>query len=1005
MPSNLATRLIRFQQIVRSSKTTYAKKSDKSETNIIPGLGIGFNGMVRLGYVIQFQTEWFPLGHSLGQIAYSVPLAPGEKTHIAIVDWSRRDVAKRTEQTSESEDLDHATYRDRSLSEAVNMLVRESQKGSSFMAGGSLSAGAGIPIGPVSLGLGIASGIGGTSSKSEGMRSLISDTTQNIGDAFHQASSVARELTSTVVVQGQQAESATAKTRVIANYNHSHALTILYYEVLQHQRLVTRATSVRPVLMLKQKIKEFSFDGEEVYVLENYRDVIAANLLDESLKPCLSVLEKRVCLQVKADYENAKVEKKPLHMLEEFSIDFITGINGPAKDVHVTIKLKNGPTVICDVVDVQLAAHHLGVTFQDAVSSIQIPPNAGTTIKFRPRNYHLRWTNVQAIEIYQGPMSYDNYPSVHPYDWDLKEIHVKTVNANDTWNMYDSSNHIKISYLGQPVRFEVVPYEEVVTFDPEEHLSEEERCCLNRLLRHLNTHGAHYWRAIWLAEIESDRAIRLDSWKINNLNLFDIVENRVLDVVGDEIVMPMTTAAMDVKEIELFERAFGGSKGLLQAPILNEYVEQLLTIPARGVFAEAKLGHCNASEIIDPSRFWDWQNSPIPDSPPAILPTSTGDKAQDITKETVPTPFPANLVNIVNPQGLPDPTGLSVAGGVLSSLGPFRDMSGIKELGTYLQNLSNNANQLAGQGLKNAQTAGLMNTIRSAKELTPEQRAILMSELLTGQVKMANAPPTASGIVPTPSTPTPSTPTPSTPTPSTPTPSAPTPVPPAPKENQKKQAERASETSPNNKKVNFMFQFDTNDVMLGEWEVTLISDETVLENKGKVINDLNKVSGVKVGNRVSMLVPKGFGVKDDVLVHINAVSMGIPEVLSSTEAKWKVQSWKYPRTFQAVIPRDKFAKTLTFKVIQETETITITTTQSKTEASRVHVNGDTKGIDVQPELDLGNKFIGEFKITAKGTYGWKSEDTDTESNNSESKQVVFTARRMKDTAPTITPLL
>jgi hypothetical protein len=43
---------------------------------------------------------------------------------------------------------------------------------------------------------------------------------------------------------------------------------------------------------------------------------------------------------------------------------------------------------------------------------------------------------------------------------------------------------------------------------------------------------------------------------------------------------------------------------------------------------------------------------------------------------------------------LPDPTGFSSAPGVLSALGTFRDMSGIKELGPYLETLSNNATQL-----------------------------------------------------------------------------------------------------------------------------------------------------------------------------------------------------------------------------------------------------------------------------------------------------------------------
>jgi hypothetical protein len=35
-----------------------------------------------------------------------------------------------------------------------------------------------------------------------------------------------------------------------------------------------------------------------------------------------------------------------------------------------------------------------------------------------------------------------------------------------------------------------------------------------------------------------------------------------------------------------------------------------LTLPARGVLGEAVLGHCESSEKIDLTRFWNWQDSP-----------------------------------------------------------------------------------------------------------------------------------------------------------------------------------------------------------------------------------------------------------------------------------------------------------------------------------------------------------------------------------------------------------
>ena len=134
--------------IIRTQSKATLGRGDRSERDV-PGLGSGLAQEVLLGYIVQYNTEWFPLGHSLGQITYSLPLAPWAKKcrsqlSIGLVE----NAAKRNEQTTEKEDLQHAALRDRTLTEAVHMVVTESQSGSSFMAGGALSAGAGIPIGP-----------------------------------------------------------------------------------------------------------------------------------------------------------------------------------------------------------------------------------------------------------------------------------------------------------------------------------------------------------------------------------------------------------------------------------------------------------------------------------------------------------------------------------------------------------------------------------------------------------------------------------------------------------------------------------------------------------------------------------------------------------------------------------------------------------------------------------------------------------------------------------------
>src|SRR5205823_1088327 len=73
---------------------------------------------------------------------------------------------------------------------------------------------------------------------------------QNLSDSVAQATNVSRKLDSTIVIQDMQLESATAKTRVVTNHNHAHAMTVLYYEVMRHFRVATEWVAQRPVAFI-----------------------------------------------------------------------------------------------------------------------------------------------------------------------------------------------------------------------------------------------------------------------------------------------------------------------------------------------------------------------------------------------------------------------------------------------------------------------------------------------------------------------------------------------------------------------------------------------------------------------------------------------------------------------------------------------------------------------------------------------------------------------------------
>jgi hypothetical protein len=247
LPANVALQEFYFYQVVRLNDSDL-------QGHVPPDL----KNKVRVGLIHEYRLAWYPLGHSLGQIQYSLPLAPGESVNLAVIDWTRRDDAQRTEHTTVDEQLVHNEHRDRTITETVNAAVNEYQKGSSFMGGLAESAGAsGSYGGMLGAAVGTAWSLGGSSANSSGTRNLAANTVQKINDNISQASASKRELQSTVVVHSVQAEKEAIETRTIVNYNHSHALTILYYEVLRHFRVVAERVRSTAALLVQYDVKPF----------------------------------------------------------------------------------------------------------------------------------------------------------------------------------------------------------------------------------------------------------------------------------------------------------------------------------------------------------------------------------------------------------------------------------------------------------------------------------------------------------------------------------------------------------------------------------------------------------------------------------------------------------------------------------------------------------------------------------------------------------------------------
>lgn len=293
VPANLALQEFVLRQVVRLT--------DVPENFGVPP---GF----KAAYVDDYKVTWFSLGHSLGEILYSLPLAPGETVKLAVIDWSWDSLTKRDETTKLTEEVLHQTHRDRTITETVKAGLKEMQHGSSFMGGTASAAGAsgGANLGVVGLGAAVGNtwSLGGSTATSDGSRDLAAENVQRLNDSFSQASSAQREINSTVVIQARQEEKESIQTRTFSNYNHSHTLTILYYQVLRHYRVTVEWVRRRPAVLVKMPLKLPGVLASNILLARRY--LLEPFLLDPKLSAAFDAAARFALGEEKLKRETSK---------------------------------------------------------------------------------------------------------------------------------------------------------------------------------------------------------------------------------------------------------------------------------------------------------------------------------------------------------------------------------------------------------------------------------------------------------------------------------------------------------------------------------------------------------------------------------------------------------------------------------------------------------------------------------------------------------------------------
>jgi GH25 family lysozyme M1 (1,4-beta-N-acetylmuramidase) len=699
------------------------------------------------GHLLQFKQTWRADGYSLGDLLYSLPLAPGQKKQIAVVDWERRETARRDESVGETESLTNLLERDRDISEIVNVTFGEQMHGESTSltlgaghgsgAAGSGSSG-GFNIGAVG-GTAMGGGYSKATADQNAARDLVANAMQKIRDKTFQAASAVRNRRSTVVQTVAQGEAVTVTTEVIANHNHCHAMTVEYFEVLRHFVVSQQLANVTECLYVPLEMAPFTREKAL-----RWRDQLERFLRKPALAPAFDALQRiqdgasdlpagRFADEEVRSISGSltmlvRVPKNEPGLLEEIFSKvsrFLFGsrATGTSTNAHLQMNaMKRGApqglplsfTILSDFKpDVPLAV--------SIFPSEQMP--AGLT-RADIEGISLSW-NKDDTKLPEGSALI------------IKSVHLRYRTAHLDRDLF--ADHVVNASLEDEKAYIDTP----MTASEMRNPHKEDEAAEKKLLAHLNEHLEYYHKAIWWGMDPDRRFMLLDGFLAPNANgrsVASVVENRLIGFVGNSMILPVGFGIHldptykereDGEPVSLLDM-YGGADPIPPVRV---------SVPTRGVYAEAVMGACNACEEKDETRLWRWDEAPI-DEPTAIA-SPTTDSRKSAAPDLAAQPFSPPMINIQNAPAAPDPTGLSQALKVIATPGIFPNITGLdqtqKNSLEALKSSLEAAKYFGGEASKLAQQAAMQKggIDKSLQSISQAQKAGMISGDQGNQLAMS----------------------------------------------------------------------------------------------------------------------------------------------------------------------------------------------------------------------------------------------------------------------------
>jgi hypothetical protein len=691
----LATQRVRYTSTVLiESKPSEQYKWKGDEIDVTKLGQVGFND-VAFGAILTFNQTWSPKAVALGQLLHSLPLAPGESTRLTMTDWLRRVAASTDEEEAQSEQLSNAMSRSTAISEVTNAVAREFQSGDSVAGSTSTTASGSAPgiagLFGVDAGFGATFGTAGTYSTSSGSRTVTASALQSIDSRTQQNSALARTKRAAIVSEVSESDKESINTRVVINNNHMHALSIQYYEVVQTWQTELRLNGIERCIFIPMRL--VNFRNEQV--IRRYLAILVRAALDRETRDLLLQFRHTVVLEFTFERFADTAIKQILAQLQttvQKDVAAGTAITGPplalAADVEKLLlvqSLQARVNALRRTVRAESDAavrQHLFERY-DRVNEAQFELDRETIVK------SVAWDTSRGVS--KVTLQHvDSKASVLSRTGDLTSnslVHPELGTALPIDRIRSIRVSIEAAKDTNPSDLDVVPFFvlaelrgralwldfsfvtsraqpaeiTVLQLHPPVDVSE----IANRLM----AAQLYYSQRIWMRAERQALLMQLSRY------VYDFGGGQSVRVVEYIDPVPVTVAGNYVAFRFTYEtdetwKAWKAKELKDDRPRVS-----LVPLPTGGVFAEAVMGEFNSGEKLDATRFWKWQESPIPNLAPEIADAIAGQH----TKVGAPSPtaMPDSVLSLQAALPLPALGGSDVLLKQLMVSKLFNDMSGV----------------------------------------------------------------------------------------------------------------------------------------------------------------------------------------------------------------------------------------------------------------------------------------------------------------------------------------